>query len=63
MGPAVTTVFSLFLHRPRSLIGERFARAELRALVGTFDLEMENPEEKVVVSGAIASKPREWHAA
>ncbi|KAH6870767.1 cytochrome P450 3A4 [Alternaria rosae] len=37
---------------------ERFARAELRGLVGSFDLELENPEEKVVVSGAIASKPR-----
>ncbi|KAI4949201.1 hypothetical protein J4E91_005665 [Alternaria rosae] len=50
--------FLTFLHGPRSFIGERFARAELKALVGTFDLELENPEEKVVVSGAIASKPR-----
>ncbi|KAI4666736.1 uncharacterized protein J4E79_002776 [Alternaria viburni] len=54
--------FLTFLHGPRSCIGERFARAELRALVaafvGSFELEMENPKEKVVVGGAIASKPR-----
>ncbi|KAI4933821.1 uncharacterized protein J4E92_003490 [Alternaria infectoria] len=54
--------FLTFLHGPRSCTGERFARAELRALVaafvGSFELEMENPKEKVVVGGAIASKPR-----
>ncbi|KAF2036252.1 cytochrome P450 [Setomelanomma holmii] len=53
--------FLTFLHGPRSCIGERFARAELRALVaslvGTFEFDMADPEEKVVVGGTITSKP------
>lgn len=53
--------FSTFLHGPRSCIGERFARAELRALVaafvGSFDMRMADPEEVVLVGGTITSKP------
>lgn len=53
--------FLTFLHGPRSCIGERFARAELRALltafVGNFSMELANPKERVVVGGTITSKP------
>lgn len=53
--------FLTFLHGPRSCIGERFARAELRALVaafvGEFKMQMANPEEKVRPGGTITSKP------
>ena len=49
--------FLTFLHGPRSCIGERFARAELRALlaafVGSFEMKLANPHEKVVVGGTI----------
>jgi cytochrome P450 len=50
-----------FLHGPRSCIGERFARAELRALlaafVGTFELSMADPDEEVVAGGTLTIKP------
>lgn len=50
-----------FLHGPRSCIGEKFARAELRALVaavvGGFEMEMADPNEVVRVGGTITSKP------
>lgn len=53
--------FLTFLHGPRSCIGERFARAELRALlaalVGSFEFEMADPGEKVEIGGTITSKP------
>lgn len=53
--------FLTFLHGPRSCIGERFARAELRALVaafvGGFEMEMADKNEKVCVGGTITSKP------
>jgi cytochrome P450 len=52
--------FLTFLHGPRSCIGERFARAELRALlaafVGHFEMEMADPNEEVVVGGTVTSK-------
>jgi cytochrome P450 len=54
--------FLTFLHGPRGCIGERFARAEMRALVaafvGNFEMDMADPKERVIVSGAITSKPR-----
>jgi cytochrome P450 len=54
--------FLTFLHGPRSCIGERFARAELRALlaalVGAFEFEMADPDEDVIVGGTITSKPK-----
>jgi cytochrome P450 len=53
--------FLTFLHGPRSCIGERFARAELRALlsalVGMFEFQMADPSEEVVVGGTVTSKP------
>ncbi|PVI05707.1 cytochrome P450 [Periconia macrospinosa] len=53
--------FLTFLHGPRSCIGERFARAELRALlaamVGCFKWEMADPNEKIIIGGTITSKP------
>ncbi|KAH7090696.1 cytochrome P450 [Paraphoma chrysanthemicola] len=53
--------FLTFLHGPRSCIGERFARAELRALVavlvGSFVLQMADPNEEVIVGGTVTSKP------
>jgi cytochrome P450 len=53
--------FLTFLHGPRSCIGEKFARAEMRALiaafVGSFEMAMANPDEEVIVGGTITSKP------
>jgi cytochrome P450 len=53
--------FLTFLHGPRSCIGERFARAELRALiaafVGNFEIQLADPKEEVVVGGTVTSKP------
>jgi cytochrome P450 len=50
-----------FFHGPRSCIGERFARAELRALVtafvGSFKMQMSDPSEVVVVGGSLTAKP------
>jgi cytochrome P450 len=52
-----------FLHGPRSCIGERFAKSELRALmavfVGRFAMEMADRNEVPVVAGAITTKPRD----
>lgn len=52
--------FLTFIHGPRSCIGEKFARAELRALVtafvGHFEMQMANPNEKVIVGGTLTSK-------
>lgn len=54
--------FLTFLHGPRSCIGEKFARAELRALlaafVGSFEMELADPKEKIIVAGTITSKPK-----
>lgn len=52
-----------FLHGPRSCIGERFARAELKILivlfVGLFEIGMEDENEVPVPAGAITLKPRD----
>ncbi|EOA90689.1 uncharacterized protein SETTUDRAFT_36198 [Exserohilum turcica Et28A] len=60
-GAASNYSFLTFLHGPRSCIGERFARAEMRALVaafvGSFQMALADPLEKVVVGGTITSKP------
>ncbi|KAF2873282.1 cytochrome P450 3A4 [Massariosphaeria phaeospora] len=54
-------LFLTFLHGPRSCIGEKFARAELRALVagfvGCFEVCMADPEEVVVAGGVVTIKP------
>jgi cytochrome P450 len=51
-----------FLHGPRSCIGERFAKSELRTLiavfVGSFDLSMADPNEVPEPAGAITTKPK-----
>lgn len=51
-----------FLHGPRSCIGQGFAKAELRAMVaafvGSFSMEMADPNEKVEPSGVITTKPK-----
>lgn len=52
-----------FLHGQRSCIGKDFARAELRCavagVVGRFAFELQNPNEKIHISGAVTTKPRE----
>ncbi|KAK2627500.1 hypothetical protein QTJ16_003466 [Diplocarpon rosae] len=52
-----------FLHGPRSCIGEKFARSELKALLavfcGVFDIEMADPMEVPVPAGVITTKPRD----
>jgi hypothetical protein len=54
---------STFLHGPRSCIGERFARSELKTLmavfVGRFVMEMADRAEVPVPAGAITTKPRD----
>lgn len=60
-GAASKYSFLTFFHGPRSCIGERFARAELRALVtafvGSFKMQMADPSEVVVVGGSLTAKP------
>ena len=51
-----------FLHGPRSCIGQGFAKAELRAItaafVGSFEFQMADPTEKIIVSGSVTTKPK-----
>jgi cytochrome P450 len=51
-----------FLHGPRSCIGERFAKSELKALIavfcGTFQMSMADPNEVPIPYGAITTKPK-----
>ncbi|KAF2636493.1 cytochrome P450 [Massarina eburnea CBS 473.64] len=60
-GAGSNFAFLTFLHGPRSCIGEKFARAELRALlaafVGAFRMEMAVKGERVVAGGTVTSKP------
>lgn len=55
---AVTT----FLHGPRSCIGKDFAKAEfaclMAALVGRFEMQMEDEAWKLEIQGGITSKPK-----
>jgi cytochrome P450 len=55
---AVTT----FLHGPRSCIGKDFAKAEfaclMAALVGRFEMELEDPDWVLDIQGGITSKPK-----
>ena len=57
--------FLTFLHGPRSCIGEKFAREELRILLATwvmnFETRLRRPDEPVqtdAVSGGISVKPK-----
>ncbi|KAL5386229.1 hypothetical protein DPSP01_004311 [Paraphaeosphaeria sporulosa] len=55
---AVTT----FLHGPRSCIGKDFAKAEfaclLAALVGRFEMELEEPDKPLEIAGGITNGPK-----
>ncbi|KAF1952980.1 cytochrome P450 [Byssothecium circinans] len=55
---AITT----FLHGPRSCIGRDFAKAEfaclLAALVGRFEVELEDPEWRLEIQGGITARPK-----
>ena len=52
-----------FLHGPRSCIGEKFAKAELKALiavfVGAFSMETVRETGNPIPAGAITSKPHD----
>lgn len=54
--------FMTFLHGPRSCIGKEFAKAEfaclLAALVGKFEMELEDKDREIEITGGITSKPR-----
>ncbi|GIZ38370.1 hypothetical protein CKM354_000178800 [Cercospora kikuchii] len=52
-----------FLHGPRSCIGQGFAKAELRclvaALVGSFEMTLDRPDEVVIPHGVVTTKPKD----
>ncbi|KIV95429.1 hypothetical protein PV10_03087 [Exophiala mesophila] len=63
-GGAVSNyAFLTFLHGPRSCIGMKFAQAEFAALlaafVGTWEFEMVDPDEEIVIKGGITARPRD----
>jgi len=51
-----------FLHGPRSCIGEKFAKSEMKALIavfcGTFAMSMADVDEVPIPYGAITTKPK-----
>lgn len=55
--------FLTFLHGPRSCIGQSFAKAEfaclLAALVGRFEMELEDAEKEVETDSGITLKPKD----
>jgi cytochrome P450 len=62
-GGAVSNyAFLTFLHGPRSCIGSRFAVAEFACLVasvvGTWEVEMTDPERKIDVKGGVTARPK-----
>ncbi|KEF52174.1 uncharacterized protein A1O9_11801 [Exophiala aquamarina CBS 119918] len=62
-GGAVSNyAFLTFLHGPRSCIGMKFAQAEFAALiaafVGTWAIEMVDPDEEIIIKGGITAKPK-----
>lgn len=54
--------FLTFLHGPRSCIGQSFAKAEfaclLAALVGRFEMELEDPKKELETDSGITLKPK-----
>lgn len=70
MGPGRTNTggaesnfaFLTFLHGPRSCIGQAFARAEfaclLAAIVGRFEMELEDKDFVVEIKGGVTARPR-----
>ena len=61
-GASSNYAFLTFLHGPRSCIGQKFAVAEMAALLGTFvgafEFEMMDHDEKIDIRGGITSRPR-----
>ncbi|RAO72355.1 uncharacterized protein BHQ10_008367 [Talaromyces amestolkiae] len=55
--------FMTFLHGPRSCIGQGFARGEfaclLAAIVGTFELELEDKTSELVIETGLTSRPKD----
>ncbi|GAM42003.1 hypothetical protein TCE0_043f15589 [Talaromyces pinophilus] len=55
--------FMTFLHGPRSCIGQGFARGEfaclLAAMVGTFDMELEDSTSELVIETGLTSRPKD----
>ena len=51
-----------FLHGPRSCIGQGFSKAEfaciIAALVGRFEMELEDPYRGIEIGGGITAKPK-----
>ncbi|PSN75463.1 cytochrome P450 [Corynespora cassiicola Philippines] len=51
-----------FLHGPRSCIGKEFAKAEfaclMAALVGKFEMELEDPKWELQIQGGITARPK-----
>lgn len=62
-GSTSNYAFLTFLHGPRSCIGSSFARAELMcllaAVVGRFELEMVDKDEKIEIKGGITARPKD----
>lgn len=54
--------FLTFLHGPRSCIGQAFAKSEfeclLAAVVGTFEIEMEDKNFELEIRGGVTAKPK-----
>lgn len=62
-GGAVSNyAFLTFLHGPRSCIGLKFAQAEFACLlatfVGSFEMRMVDPDEKIDIKGGITARPK-----
>ncbi|KAK2859927.1 hypothetical protein FQN49_004573 [Arthroderma sp. PD_2] len=55
--------FLTFIHGPRSCIGSGFAKGELMcliaALVGRFEMELEDPKKEMEITSGITNKPKD----
>ncbi|KUL89225.1 hypothetical protein ZTR_03650 [Talaromyces verruculosus] len=62
-GGATNFSFMTFLHGPRSCIGQGFARGEfaclLAAMVGTFEMELEDSMSELVIETGLTSRPKD----
>lgn len=62
-GASSNYAFLTFLHGPRSCIGNKFAVAELAcllaALVGHFEFEKTDPDEKIDIKGGVTARPKD----
>ncbi|KAL8703504.1 MAG: hypothetical protein Q9201_003314 [Fulgogasparrea decipioides] len=61
-GSTSNYAFLTFLHGPRSCIGQQFAKAEfaalLAAMVGRFEMELENPDREIEIQAGLTSRPK-----